>query len=65
MKEIILYSLLAISSLVVLGYSIHMFIGGLVTPETEFKAITIGCMLGILVIGFLVIDVIKQRRKKN
>ena len=61
-KEIVLYLIVAFSALFILGYSVHMFIGGLVSPEME-RAITYGvCGIGLLVIGFMAWD-IKKRRK--
>lgn len=62
MKEIAIYTISAISALVILGYSIHMFIGGIVSPETERTAIAIACTLGAVVIGVLAWDVVRKRR---
>ena len=63
MKEIIIYSIAAIASLSILAYSIHMFIGGLVSEELE-KMIMIGTtLIGAAVIGFMARDVIRARRK--
>ena len=64
MKEIIIYSIAAIASLAVLAYSIHMFIGGIVSHEIEETAIAIGTLVGAIIIGLLARDVI-QTRKKN
>jgi hypothetical protein len=64
MKEIIVYSIAAIASLAVLAYSIHMFIGGIVSTETEETAITLATLVGVIIIGLLARDVI-QTRKKN
>ena len=38
MKEIILYAIAAISSIVIFGYTVHMFIGGLVSRELELAS---------------------------
>jgi hypothetical protein len=63
MKEIIIYSIAAIASLAILAYSIHMFVGGLVSAEHE-KMFMIGAiLLGAAVIGFMARDVIRSRRK--
>ena len=64
MKEIIIMIFVAISSLFILGYSVHMFIGGLVSPETEKMAIVIACSIGAIIMMFLGLDIIKQRRKR-
>ncbi len=62
MKEIIIYAIAAVAAITVFGYSIHMFIGGFVTPQTEKMIITAGCFLAAGVIAFLAWDIIKRRR---
>ena len=62
MKEIIIYFIAAIAGITVFGYSMHMFIGGLVEPQTETIIITIACILAASVIAFMAWDVIKTRR---
>lgn len=62
MREIIVYGIAAIASLAILAYTIHMFIGGLVSPELE-KMIMIGAVLvGVAVIGFMARDVVDRRK---
>lgn len=63
MKEIIVYSIAAIASLAVLAYSIHMFVGGLVSPELERIMMIGGTLAGAMVIGLMARDVIRTRRK--
>ena len=43
MKELIVYSIAAVSSLFVLGYTVHMFVGGLVSNTTENWLIAGAC----------------------
>ncbi|MBF0282560.1 MAG: hypothetical protein HQM07_08370 [Zetaproteobacteria bacterium] len=62
MKEIILYSISACASLVVLGYTVHIFIGGLVSEETETFAIIAAVILGIAVMATMAWDVLRRRR---
>lgn len=62
MKELFIYLLVAIAGLVVLGYSVHMLIGGLVSEATEYRVIAIACLLGAAVMAFLAWDVIRRRR---
>lgn len=62
MKEILVYSIAGISSLVILGYSIHMFVGGLVDPATENAIIGVACGIGVIVMGLMVRDVLKRRQ---
>jgi hypothetical protein len=61
MKELILYSIAAVSSLFVLGYSIHMLVGGLVSDQTENWLIAMTCLVGAVVIAFMYWDVIRRR----
>lgn len=63
MKEILLYTIAAISSVVVLGYTVHMFVGGIVKPETETRLIAIACVVGVAVIGAMAWDIIRRRRR--
>ena len=64
MREVIILIIVAISSLFILGYSVHMFIGGLVSPQTEKVSIIIACSIGAVILLFLGLDIIKQRRKR-
>jgi len=64
MKEIIIYSIAGVASLAVLGYSIHMFVGGLVSPQLERILIICGISIGTIVIALMARDVLR-RRKNN
>jgi len=61
-KEIILYVTVALSALFILGYTVHMFVGGLVNPETETLITVVVCAVGAAVIGFMAWDVARRRR---
>jgi hypothetical protein len=63
MKEIIIYSIAAIASLAILAYSIHMFVGGLVSPGLERILIIGGTLVGVVVIGLMARDVMRTRKK--
>ncbi|MFQ5469110.1 MAG: hypothetical protein ACE5EH_02260 [Gammaproteobacteria bacterium] len=63
-KEIIIYAMVAFASLVILGYSVHMLIGDIVSPSTEKLAIIIACVAGAAVIAFMAWDVVKQRKNR-
>lgn len=63
MKEITLLLVAATSSIFILGYSIHMLIGGLVDAETERWIIAIGCMLGTVAVGLMGWDIVRKRRR--
>ena len=64
MREIIILVIVAVSSLFILGYSVHMFIGGLVSPETEKYSIAAAVSIGFVILLFLGLDIVKQRRKR-
>lgn len=62
MKESIILILVAFSSIFILGYSIHMLIGGMVSESTETWIITGACLVGAVVVAFMGWDIIRQRR---
>ncbi|HWQ95209.1 MAG TPA: hypothetical protein VN418_06905 [Gammaproteobacteria bacterium] len=61
MKEIIVYLIAAVAGLTILGYSVHMLIGGLVSRTTEYTVIALAVLVGVAVLGFLAWDVIRRR----
>jgi hypothetical protein len=60
-SEILIYVVIAISSLFITGYAVHMFIGGLVSPEVEYQLIAIVCLIITGAIGYMAWDVIQKR----
>ena len=64
MREIVILVIVALSSLFILGYSVHMFIGGLVSEQTEKIAIISAVIIGFFILLILGLDIIKQRRKR-
>ncbi|MDQ6951884.1 MAG: hypothetical protein Q9M26_09500 [Mariprofundales bacterium] len=65
MKEALIYLISAIASLIVLGYSVHILIGGMVSEQTETIAITIAMIAGAGVIGWMVRDVLRRRSQQG
>ncbi len=63
MRELVLYAVAGIAWLVVLGYSVHIFIGGLVSPGVEAWAIAGVVAIGAGVLAFLARQVIASRRR--
>ena len=61
-QEIIVYLIVALSSLFIMSYAVHMLVGGLVSKETESLLIIFTCIVGVVAIGLMVWDV-TQRRK--
>ena len=63
MKEIIIYAIAAIACLAILAYSIHMFVGGLVSAELEKILMIGGTLIGATIIGLMARDVVRTRKK--
>jgi len=64
MREIIIYSISGCASLFILGYTVHIFIGGLVEPLTETISIIIAVLIGAAGMAWMVWDILKSRRLK-
>jgi uncharacterized membrane protein YqgA involved in biofilm formation len=64
MKETILLIFVAISSLFILGYSIHMLIGGLVDAATERWIIAAACLAGGVIVVYMGWDILRHRRRR-
>ncbi len=63
-KEILIYALVAASSLFLMTFVAHMLVGGLVSAQTE-QIVTIAlCSLVACVIGAMAWDVVRRRRGK-
>ena len=64
MKETVILVLVAFSSIFILGYSIHMLIGGMVSKETEQWIITVACSIGAAIVVFMGWDIIRKRSRR-
>ncbi len=62
MKEIIIYTIVGLSALFIMGYSVHMFVGGIVSAERERQLIVGVCLVGLVVMAAMVWDVVRRRR---
>jgi hypothetical protein len=60
--EIIIYLIVAISSLFIMSYAVHMLVGGLVSKETEDLLILATCIIGVVIIGLMAWDVARRRK---
>ena len=65
MGEILIYATVAISALFITGYAVHMFIGGLVSPEAEFQIIALVCLIIAGAIAYMAWDVFQRRSGKK
>ena len=64
-KEILIYALVAASSLFLMTFVVHMMVGGLVSLETERNLTIALCALVACFIGALAWDVARRRRKRD
>lgn len=62
MREILVYLFSGIASLVVFGYSIHMFVGGLVAERTEIALIAVVVVIAAAAEIYLIRDAMLKRR---
>lgn len=63
-RELLVYALVAASSLFLMTFVVHMFVGGLVSEQTE-TLLTWGlCGLVACLIGAMAWDVARRRRGK-
>ncbi len=63
--EIIAYSIVALSSLFIMGSVVHMLVGGLVSENTEITLIAAVVILDAVAIGFMAHDVVRRRRAQG
>ena len=59
--EILIFLLAAVCGLFITGFAVHMFIGGLVSSETENRLIAIVCIMVACAIAYMAWDVIARR----
>ena len=60
-QEALIYLVVAMGSLLILSYAVHMLVGGLVEPETEYRLIALVCVIDIIAISYMAWDVIQRR----
>lgn len=65
MREIIIYGIVAISSLILLAYTVHMFVGGLVSKEVEYTLMAAVVFVGAVAMGIMAWDVVRRRRASS
>jgi len=62
MKEILVYTVSGLASLFIFGYSIHMFVGGLVSEQLETILITLVVIIAAVIEGWLIRDALRHPR---
>jgi hypothetical protein len=59
--EILIFLLAAVCGLFITGFAVHMFVGGLVSTETEHLLIAAICFAVACAIAYMAWDVIQRR----
>ena len=62
MKELLLFGISGTAALFIFGYSVHMFVGGLVSEKTELFLIIGVVAISAAVIGYFIWDTLRNRR---
>jgi hypothetical protein len=60
-KEVLVYAVVAASSLFISAYTVHMLVGGLISAESEYMWMSIVCSVVAVVIALMAWDVIRRR----
>lgn len=63
--EILIFAVAALGALFITGYTVHMFVGGLVSVETERLLIAAVCFVTLCAIAYMAWDVVQRRRGKK
>ncbi len=63
MREILVYVVVGLSSLITMSYVVHMFLGGLVSEDTEDLVTNLVRLVVLALLAFMAWDVVRRRRK--
>jgi len=63
MKEVLVYGISGIASLFIFGFSVHMFIGGLVDEHIEMILIIVLVFIAAAVEVYLIRDALLHKRR--
>ncbi|MDQ6988042.1 MAG: hypothetical protein Q9M25_09585 [Mariprofundaceae bacterium] len=64
MREIIVYGISGIASLFIFGYTVHMFVGGLVGEQSEIILIAIVVIIAAVAEIYLLRDALRGRHQR-
>ncbi len=65
LKEALIYLLVMVSSLLIMTFVVHMFVEGLVSPETELTLQLAVCAVLVTLFAAMAWDVVRRRRGKR
>jgi uncharacterized membrane protein YfcA len=63
--EVLIYLIAATSAVFIAGYSVHMFVGGLVSAEVENQLMALVCLIVVCVSAYMAWDVIRNRSMRK
>lgn len=61
MKELLIFGTSGLAALFIFGYTVHMFVGGLVSEETEIALIAAVVIISACVLGYIAWDTLRRR----
>jgi len=61
MREILVFSISGLASLFIFAYTVHMFVGGLVSEKTEITVIAVVVSIAACVEFYLLRDALRKR----
>ncbi len=64
-SEILIFAVAGIGALFMTGYAVHMFVGGLVSAESENELIIVVCVIAVCAMAYMVWDVVQRRSGKK
>jgi len=62
MKELLVFGISSLAALFIFGYSVHMFVGGLVSEEMELSLIIGVVLISAAAIGYFLWETFRNRR---
>jgi uncharacterized YccA/Bax inhibitor family protein len=62
LQEALIYAAVGLSALFIMGYAVHMILGGLISETAEYGIIAGVCCIGAAAMGYMAWDVIRRRR---
>ncbi len=64
MKELFIYGISGLASLFIFGYTVHMFVGGLVSEQTEILLIVAVVLISAAALGYIAWDTMRRRQQR-
>jgi len=62
MKELFIYGVSFVASLFIFGYCVHIFVGGMVSEQTELILTAAVVLISAVVVGYFIWDTMRRTR---